>query len=95
MDTGAAQDEGVMLQKEYPSAMSFGGACNFAFRDEIYLDANHETATPKSRRCIMAQWSKHWDLSSPILLEKSPPSLVQIALDVVLDYPIDIDANDN
>ena len=78
MDTGAGQDEGVQLQKEYPSAMNYGGACNFLFNKEIYLNSDHETANTKTRRCVMAQWSKNWDLSKEILLEKSPPTLVQL-----------------
>lgn len=76
--TGSGQDEGVGLQKEYPPAIKFGGACNFVHHHEIYLNATHEAATPEARRCIMAQWSKYWNLSRPVLLEKSPPTLIQI-----------------
>ena len=58
--------------------MKFGGACAFVHHDGIYLNSTHETATPQARRRLMAQWSKHWDLKKPILLEKSPPTLVQL-----------------
>jgi len=35
-------------------------------------------ATSKMRYCIFRQWEKFWDLESPILIEKSPPTLMQL-----------------
>lgn len=75
--TGAPEDEGMWLQNEYKQDVAFGGPCLFELHDDAYLDGF--AATTNTRRCIFSQWAKYWDdMSVPILIEKSPPTITQI-----------------
>jgi len=78
-NTGAPMDEGQHLQGEYPVAREFGGHCEFPQHDEMYMDEHNEKATVKTRVCIFEAWAKYWNLQRSILVEKSPPAIVQLA----------------
>eukprot|EP00587_Corethron_hystrix_P000395 CAMPEP_0113302880 /NCGR_PEP_ID=MMETSP0010_2-20120614/3525_1 /TAXON_ID=216773 ORGANISM="Corethron hystrix, Strain 308" /NCGR_SAMPLE_ID=MMETSP0010_2 /ASSEMBLY_ACC=CAM_ASM_000155 /LENGTH=378 /DNA_ID=CAMNT_0000156777 /DNA_START=187 /DNA_END=1320 /DNA_ORIENTATION=+ /assembly_acc=CAM_ASM_000155 len=71
-------DEGQWLQAEYPPATKFGGTCRFMFRQKSFMDENHELATNTTRACLYADWARYWDLRRPVLIEKSPPSILQL-----------------
>jgi hypothetical protein len=75
-DTGVKEDEGQHLQDVYPAARTYGGAGRFAQAPEAHLTETSPLATPDNARRMFASWSKHWDLSRPVLVEKSPPNLV-------------------
>jgi hypothetical protein len=77
-NTGVWQDEGQHLQDVYATARLHGGGGRFAFDDEAHLTESSPLVTDESRRRLWASWSPHWDLSKPVLLEKSPPNLIRM-----------------
>jgi hypothetical protein len=76
-NTGVPEDEGQHLQTVYRPASAFGGPGRFAFDADSYLTESSELATEESRRQLLSEWGRHWDLSRPVLVEKSPPNLVR------------------
>lgn len=76
-NTGVPMDEGQHLQDVYQPAKVYGGAGRFGFNPASYLDESSSLNTRENARRLWDQWSKHWDLSRPLLLEKSPPNLVR------------------
>ncbi len=75
--TGVPADEGQHLQTVYPAAAVYGGPGRFGFAPESHLTESSPLATKESARRIFEEWSPHWDLSRPVLLEKSPPNLLK------------------
>lgn len=76
-DTGVPEDEGQHLQSVYPSGRVFGGPGKFAFDQGAYMDETHPLATTENIDKLLADWGQHLDLSSPRLIEKSPPNLIR------------------
>jgi hypothetical protein len=76
-NTGVPKDEGQHLQTVYPPARSFGGPGRFGFDPGSYLDETSPLCTPAHAERLWREWSPHWDLSRPVLIEKSPPSLLR------------------
>jgi hypothetical protein len=76
-DTGVAADEGQHLQSVYPPANRHGGPGRFGLDQRAHLDETSPLAGAETRRRLEAEWSRHWDLSKPVLVEKSPPNLVR------------------
>ncbi len=74
--TTAKEDEGQHLQDVYPAARAFGGPGRFALDPRAHLTEDSPLATAENARRLAAAWSPHWDLSRPVLVEKSPPNLV-------------------
>jgi hypothetical protein len=77
-DTGVDEDEGQHLQTVYPPARVYGGAGRFALRPESHLVEDSPLATADNAAELLRQWEPWWDLSRPVLLEKSPPNLVMM-----------------
>jgi hypothetical protein len=77
-DTGVPADEGQHLQSVYPVAKTYGGPGLFAFSEEAHLTEASQLVSEASRERLVAEWSRHWDLDKPILLEKSPPNLIHM-----------------
>jgi hypothetical protein len=75
-DTGVKEDEGQHLQTVYPPARSYGGAGLFAFDPRSHLTESSPLCSPENARRLLEQWARHWDLTRPVLVEKSPPNLV-------------------
>jgi hypothetical protein len=75
--TGAPADEGQHLQSVYPSDPEFGGPGRFGFAPETHLTESSPLVSEQSARRLFEEWSAHWDLSRPLLLEKSPPNLLK------------------
>jgi hypothetical protein len=76
-DTGVPADEGQHLQSVYPAAKVYGGPGRFGFAPESHLTEASPLASPESAQKLFEEWSPHWDLSRPLLLEKSPPNLLK------------------
>ncbi len=76
-DTGARQDEGQHLQLVYPADPYHGGPGRFAFAPDAHLTEESPLNTEHNRRALWHAWRRHWDLDKPILVEKSPPNLMQ------------------
>ncbi len=74
--TGAKEDEGQHLQSVYPAAQAYGGAGRFALAPGSHLTESSALASEHSAERLFDQWRPHWDLSQPVLVEKSPPNLV-------------------
>jgi sulfotransferase family protein len=74
--TGVAEDEGQHLQTVYPPARAHGGPGRFALAAAAHLTEASPLLTPDTGARLLAQWRPHWDLSRPVLLEKSPPNLI-------------------
>ena len=75
--TGVPADEGQHLQTVYPAAKEYGGPGRFGFAPESHLTEASPLASAESARTIFEEWSRHWDLTRPVLLEKSPPNLLK------------------
>ena len=76
-DTGVPEDEGQHLQTVYPPAMAFGGPGRFGFHSAAYMDETHPLVSRESGLRLMAEWSPHWNMEAPVLVEKSPPNLIR------------------
>jgi hypothetical protein len=77
-DTGVPEDEGQHLQRVYPTAKAFGGEGRFGFAAGAHMvEAEPETARVEGT-ALFEQWSPHWDLDQPVLVEKSPPNLIRM-----------------
>ena len=76
-DTGAIEDEGQHLQTVYHPANRHGGPGRFGFHDAAFLDESSPLVSEANRRKLLEEWSPHWDMSKPVLVEKSPPNLIR------------------
>jgi sulfotransferase family protein len=76
-DTGAPADEGQHLQSVYPSDHEYGRPGRFGFAPEMHLTEESPLVSEENARTLFEEWSPHWDLSRPVLLEKSPPNLLK------------------
>ena len=76
-DTGVPEDEGQHLQDVYKTAKYYSGPGTFGFDKRSYLDETSDLATKENFERLFANWSEYWNLSKPILIEKSPPNLVR------------------
>ncbi len=98
--TGVPADEGQHLQSVYPPAKVYGGPGRFGFAPEAHLTELDPRVSQETAETLFAQWAPHWDLSRPLLLEKSPPNLLKTrflqalfpgaAFVVVLRHPIPV-----
>lgn len=75
--TGAPADEGQHLQSVYPSDHEYGRPGRFGFAPEMHLTETSKLASEENSKRLFEEWSPHWDLSRPLLLEKSPPNLLK------------------
>jgi Sulfotransferase family len=75
--TGVPADEGQHLQSVYPAAAAYGGPGRFGFDPELHLTETSPLVSEANARAIYEEWSAYWDLSRPVLLEKSPPNLLK------------------
>lgn len=76
-DTGVAEDEGQHLQSVYRTASSHGGPGRFAFDPNAHLTEASDLVSQENRRSIWSDWSPHWNLAMPVLVEKSPPNVIR------------------
>ena len=76
-DTGAPADEGQHLQTVYPSDHEYGRPGRFGFAPEMHLTESSPLVSEQNAAALLEEWSSHWDLSRPLLLEKSPPNLLK------------------
>ena len=74
--TGVPEDEGQHLQTVYPMPSPGRQAGRFAFVPDAHRTERSPLVTPENRERLFAEWSHHWDISRPYLLEKSPVNLM-------------------
>jgi hypothetical protein len=75
--TGVREDEGQHLQTVYRAGRSHGGPGRFGFDPDAHLTERSPLVSDESRRLLLEQWAPHWDMSRPVLVEKSPPNLIR------------------
>jgi hypothetical protein len=75
--SGAPADEGQHLQSIYPSDHEYGRPGRFGFAKEMHLTESSPLVSEQSAATLFEEWSPYWDLSRPLLLEKSPPNLLK------------------
>jgi hypothetical protein len=75
--TGVIEDEGQLLQTVYPPARVHGGPGKFGFYPDAHLTEASPLATRQSADELFRQWAPLWNLSRPVLIEKSPPNLIR------------------
>lgn len=76
-ETGVVEDEGQHLQTVYPPAKVHGGPGVFGFDSDSFLDESSHLVSRANAEKLFNEWSKHWNLNKPVLIEKSPPNLVR------------------
>ncbi len=78
--TGEKMDEGQYLQSVYPKPGAAGGDAvgRLGFDRAAFLTERSSLATPENADRLFADWSHFWDLSKPVLIEKSPPNLIRM-----------------
>lgn len=79
-ETGVPHDEGQHLHHVLTTAMDLGGPGRFAFHQDAHLTELSPSAAAETRDELLAAWSPFWDLSRPVLVEKSPPNLLRFRL---------------
>lgn len=76
-NTGVWEDEGQHLQSVYLPSSAHGTVGRFGFDDKAHLTEESPLAVPRSASLLWEQWSQYWDVSRPVLIEKSPPNLIR------------------
>ena len=75
-NTGQTEDEGQFLQSVYPIDDKLGGAERFALHPDAHMtEASLLLAGARER--LFAAWAPYWDLSKPVLCEKTPANMVR------------------
>ena len=79
-NTGAPMDEGQFLQTVYPVGPVWGGDAigRIGFDPCAYLTERSSIATRENAEKLLNEWSDYWDMSKPVLLEKSPPNIINV-----------------
>jgi Sulfotransferase family len=75
--TVRATNEGQHNQTVYPADEYHSKGGQFAFRREARMTETSPLITDANREKLYAEWSRYWDTSAGILLEKSPPNLIR------------------
>lgn len=76
-NTGVAEDEGQHLQTVLPRGGAYGGPGRFGRHPEAHRTESHPLANAETATALFAQWSPHWDLARPYLIEKTPITLLR------------------
>ena len=76
-NTGVPADEGQHLQSVYPPAWVYGGPGKFGFDAQAHLTENSSLVTQDNKAKLMREWTRYWDMSKPVLIEKSPPNIIR------------------
>ena len=79
-DTGTIEDEGQFLQSVLPLETAFGGVGRFGFDPRAHMTDESQWNTPECARKILAEWTRYWDTTKPVLLEKTPGNLLRMRL---------------
>jgi hypothetical protein len=77
-DTGVPEDEGQHLQSVFPPAHRFGGLGRFGFNPQAHLTEESPIACLENVARLWSEWSRYWDLSKEVLVEKSPANLLRL-----------------
>lgn len=75
--TGMFMDEGSLVQKVLPLPPGVG---SLALKRHARFDESSAYATPETAAALWDSWSPYWDLSKPVLIEKSPNHIMSTRL---------------
>lgn len=75
-NTGKIEDEGQFLQSVYPIDDALGGAERFALHPDAHMTENSPLVENAGAKLFQA-WAPYWDLSKPLLCEKTPANMVR------------------
>lgn len=75
-NTKAPEDEGQFVQDIYPTDLALGGPCHFGLHPEAHLTES-SSLLDGARERLFQSWSRYWDLSKPVLCEKSPTNIMR------------------
>jgi len=75
-NTGVIEDEGQFLQKAYPTDNAYGGPGKFGLDPEAHLTES-SPLIPKAKKKLPNAWESHWDISKPVLAEKTPSNIIK------------------
>lgn len=78
--TGVHDDEGQYLQSVFPTSDVLGGAGFFGEEKSAVNDETSPLNSIENQQKLWSDWSKHWDTSKVILLEKSPTNMLNTRL---------------
>ncbi len=76
-NTGVFEDEGQFLQSVYPIETAYGGTARMAFDPGVRLTEDSPLVCDRNREKLFREWSRHWDLSKSVLVEKTPSNLLR------------------
>ena len=76
-NTNVPEDEGEFLQSVYPNDNCYGGPGRFAFDKSSHLTELSNYITQDNRERLYNEWNKYWDLSKNVMIDKSPPTIIQ------------------
>ncbi len=74
-NTGVKMDEGQFLQSVYPCNSALGGVARFGLHPDAHLTEASPLAASMTK--LFAEWGPYWDLSKPVLCEKTPSNIVR------------------
>jgi hypothetical protein len=63
---------------DFLTSRGYGGPGRFGFDTGSMLDETSPLVTAENARSIRAAWEPYWDMTRPLLAEKSPPNLVRM-----------------
>jgi hypothetical protein len=78
--TGTIEDEGQFLQTVMPLEIVYGSVGRFGFDPRAHLTESSILNTPENGRKLLSEWSRHWDMSRPVRVEKTPSNLLRMRL---------------
>ena len=78
--TGEIEDEGQFLQTVLPLEIEFGGVGRFGFDARAHMTEGSHINNPANASRLFEEWSRHWDISKPLLIEKTPSNLLRMRL---------------
>jgi hypothetical protein len=78
--TGEKMDEGQYLQTVYPKGRERGAGSvgRMGFDRAAYMTETSPLASPANADRLFADWARYWDVSKPVLVEKSPPNVIRM-----------------
>lgn len=75
-NTGVPEDEGQYLQTVYPRGRDLGGPGRFGLDPRSRMTEN-SPLVEKARTDLFRAWAPYWDMSKPILCEKTPHNITR------------------
>ncbi len=75
-NTGVPEDEGQYLQSIYPQGRELGGPARFGLDPRARMTEN-SPLVERARDNLFHSWGPYWDLTKPILCEKTPHNITR------------------